>query len=254
VRRPFYTDFAWAYDLLIQEPVVERLAFITRIFEQHGAGSGAHVLDAGCGTGRYSVALAELGFKVTGIDAFPDQIAEARKRQDSSGTMVDFIVANICTPQPTVIVDAILCRGVLNDLIDDTSRQAVFPAFAQMLRPGGVLILDAREWNATETRKKKYPVFEKEVETDRGRLKFQSITELDHDNMMLLVSEIHRIESEDGSREAPFSFKMRCWTQKELQAYLTLAGFHSVQYFGGYDFDKPLGCSDRIVAVASNKQ
>jgi glycine/sarcosine N-methyltransferase len=91
MSRLFYTDFAWAYDLLIQDPVAERLVFITRMLTQHGAVPGAHVLDAGCGTGRYSVALAELGFKVTGIDASPEQVAEARKRQDKSGTSVDFI-------------------------------------------------------------------------------------------------------------------------------------------------------------------
>lgn len=251
MSRPFYTDFAWAYDLLIQEPVAERLAFIIRILGQRGAGAGAHVLDAGCGTGRYSVALAELGFKVTGIDAFPDQIAEARRRQDRSGTSVEFMVADICTPQPTVVADAVLCRGVLNDLTDDASRQAVFPAFAQMLRPGGILVLDVREWNATVTRKKRHPVFEKEVDTDRGRLKFRSITELDPETRMLVVSETHQIETEEGLREAPFSFKMRCWTQEELQTHLIHAGFSSIRYFGGYDLEKPLGYSDRIVAVAS---
>jgi 2-polyprenyl-3-methyl-5-hydroxy-6-metoxy-1,4-benzoquinol methylase len=86
MNRPFYTDFAWAYDLLIQEPVTERLAFITQMLAQHSVVPGAHVLDAGCGTGRYSVALAELGLKVTGIDASLEQVTEARRRQDKSGT------------------------------------------------------------------------------------------------------------------------------------------------------------------------
>lgn len=250
MNRPLYTDFAWVYDLLIHEPATERMAFITQMLAEHGEVPGAHVLDAGCGTGRYSVALAESGFKVTGIDVSPEQIAEALSRQDKRGTSVNFIVADICTPQPSVIVDAILCRGVMNDLIDDASRQAVFLAFAQMLRSSGVLILDVREWNATETRKKRQAVFEKEVETDRGRLKFRSTTEIDPETRTLVVSETHQIKSEDGIQVAPFRFKMRCWTQEELQGCLTEAGFHLVQYFGGYGWGDPAGSGDRMVAVA----
>lgn len=250
MNRPFYTDFAWAYDLLIHEPVAERMAFITQMLAEHGVVPGAHVLDAGCGTGRYSVALAEFGFKVTGIDASPEQIAAALRRQDKNGTSVDFIVADICTPLPSVFVDAILCRGVLNDLIDDAPRKALFLAFAQMLRPSGVLILDVREWNATETRKKRQPMFEKEVETDRGRLKFRSTTKIDPETRTLVIAETHQIKSEDGFQEVPFRFKMRCWTQEELQGCLTEAGFHFVQYFGGYDRGAPSGSGDRVVAVA----
>ncbi len=249
MKRPFYTEFAWAYDLLIQEPVAERLDFVTMMLAQRGFGPGAHVLDAGCGTGRYSVALAERGFTVTGIDASPEQISEARKRQEKSKTDVDFIVADICTPQPITSVDAILCRGVLNDLTDDTSRQAVFLAFSEMLRPGGVLVLDVREWRATEARKRHHPMFEKEVETDRGRLKFRSVIELRPETKSLVVSETHQLVSCGQSVERSFTFAMRCWTQEELGASLSSAGFLSTQYFGDYDASKPLGSGDRIVAV-----
>jgi hypothetical protein len=47
MKRPFYTDFAWAYDLLIQEPVAERLEFVTGMLARHGVTRGAHLLDAG---------------------------------------------------------------------------------------------------------------------------------------------------------------------------------------------------------------
>lgn len=246
MSRPFYTSFAWAYDLLIQEPVAERLEFVTGMWAKRGVTRGAHVLDAGCGTGRYSVALAKRGFKVTGIDASPEQITEATKRQEGSETEVDFRVADICILQAIPSVDAILCRGVLNDLTDDASRQAVFPAFAEMLRPGGALVLDVREWRATEERKRRCPVFEREVETDTGLLKFRSVTELRPETRTLVVHETHRI----GSREETFTFTMRCWTQEELEASLSNAGLLSIEYFGDYE-SRPLGAGDRIVAVAS---
>lgn len=252
MSRPFYTEFAWAYDLLVPDPVSERVAFIIHMLKQHDVVPGAHILDAGCGTGRYSIALAKLGFIVTGIDASHEQIAEAGKRQDRSGTNVNFIVADICKPQPNVIFNAILCRGVLNDLTDDASRQSVFDAFARMMHPGGVLILDVREWNATETRKRIQPVFEKEVATDKGRLKFQSITELDPKTKTLIVYETHQLDKEGETQRETYTFRMRCWTYEELEARLTDAHFQKVQYFSDYDTQAPLGSSDRIVAVASS--
>lgn len=43
-------------------------------------GSGeARVVDAGCGAGLYSIALAEAGFDVTGIDSAPGMLTQARK-------------------------------------------------------------------------------------------------------------------------------------------------------------------------------
>ena len=39
---------------------------------------GSRVLDAGCGTGRVAIRLAELGYDVTGTDVDPDMLAVAR--------------------------------------------------------------------------------------------------------------------------------------------------------------------------------
>jgi SAM-dependent methyltransferase len=40
---------------------------------------GAHVLDAGCGTGRVAIRLAELGYDCVGVDLDPAMLAEARR-------------------------------------------------------------------------------------------------------------------------------------------------------------------------------
>ena len=49
-RRPFYTEFAWAFDLLIDRPVVKECAVIVTWLIKRGVRPGASVLDAGCGT------------------------------------------------------------------------------------------------------------------------------------------------------------------------------------------------------------
>ena len=87
--------------------------------------------------------------------------------------------------------------------------------------------------------------------TERGTLAFRSVTQLDHAARQLLVAERHCIEKNGEKAVAQYDFVMRCWTQEELHAHLTDAGFGSIAYFGDYDQDKPIGSTDRMVAVAS---
>jgi ubiquinone/menaquinone biosynthesis C-methylase UbiE len=55
--RPFYNEFAWAYDLLQAEPIVTRVDFMEGLLSRNGILHGSKILDAGCGTGRYAVEL-----------------------------------------------------------------------------------------------------------------------------------------------------------------------------------------------------
>jgi SAM-dependent methyltransferase len=248
---PFYTGFAWAYDLLIQGPVGSRIDFVVEQFRRRGILPGTHLLDAGCGTGSYSIILAEKGFVVTGFDASEALIAEAKRKTGEAAGRTNFLVGDILSLPADLQVDATLCRGVLNDLTDEDSRRRVFGSFASAMCQGGVLILDVREWQSTVARKTANPLFERTVETERGRLTFRSVTELQPENQSLRISETHVLESPSGRQVAPWDFVMRCWTQGELTELLCAAGFRSVEYFGDYDVTKPVGTTDRLVAVTT---
>lgn len=249
--RPFYDEYAWAYDLLITPPPSRQYDFIIEMLSRRGIPSGARLLDAGCGTGRHAVEFARRGYHVTGLDMSSQLIAEARKRSIDQALSVSFVVEDILALATTSQYDGILCRGVLNDLLDEASRQEVFFSFAHALRPGGVLILDVREWEATVERKTREPVFEKSVETNRGQLTFSSQTWLDHQRRRLLVAERHRLRKDNVEAVSVYDFQMQCWTQEELQTRLTQAGFESIEYFGAYDLSAPVGASDRLISVAS---
>jgi ubiquinone/menaquinone biosynthesis C-methylase UbiE len=78
--RPYYHEFAWAYDLLQTDPVEPRIDFIQAILAGHEIPPNATLLDAGCGTGHYAVEFANRGFQVCGVDRSSDLIAVARGR------------------------------------------------------------------------------------------------------------------------------------------------------------------------------
>ena len=216
---------------------------------ERGVLPGAGLLDAGCGTGRYAIELARRGYLAHGIDLSPELIDVAKRSIDKALVSASFEVGNILG-QRAGRYDAILCRGVLNDFIDDDSRAVVFATFAKTLRPAGVLILDVREWEASAARKDREPVFRKRVDTDRGTLTFTSITTLDRENRQLLLSERHTVVNDGQERSSDYQFVMRCWTRDELEAGLAGAGFGAVAYFGAYDASVGAGSTDRLVAVA----
>ena len=248
-RRPFYADYAWAFDLIIDRPVRKECASIATWLIERGVLPGARLLDAGCGTGRYSLELARRGYAVRGIDLSPE-LVDVAKRSNSEGLgSVSFSVSDILTASAERY-DAILCRGVLNDIVDDNARDAAFDGFVRSLRPGGVLILDVREWDASAERKAREPVFRKRVSTDRGELTFTSVTELDSGHRLLLISEEHALVREGHERVSGYQFVMRCWTLGELRSTLSRCGFEDVAYFGAYDPAVEVGATDRIVAVA----
>ncbi len=246
--RPFYAEYAWAYDLLSDRPVRRECAAIATWLIERGVRPGAAVLDAGCGTGRYSAELARRGYLVHGIDLSAELIAEARRSSSTPPGMVSFAVGNIST-LPVSLYNAILCRGVLNDVVDEQDRRAVFAAFGRALRPEGVLVLDVREWEATAVRKAREPLYRKSVATSRGMLTFTSVTEVDSTDRRLILAERHTLHDEGCERSSDYQFVMRCWTRDELHSGLRAAGFGVVTCFGAYDAAVTAGATDRLVAV-----
>ena len=247
--RPFYSEYAWAFDLLIDRPVQQECRTIAAWLAERGVGPGATLLDAGCGTGRYAVELSRLGYVVHGIDKSPELVAEAVRSADSVASSASFAVKDLLD-SPLVRYDAILCRGVLNDILGESARASVFAMFNRTLRPNGVLVLDVREWSGTAVRKTREPVFRKTVTTELGMLTFTSVTELNANDRQLVLTERHTLNDHGRERSSDFTFVMQCWTGEELDSYLVRSGFVAPACFGAYAADVAAGTTDRIVAVA----
>jgi SAM-dependent methyltransferase len=249
LRRPFYAEYAWAFDLLIERPVRKETAVIASWLVERGIFPGAEILDAGCGTGRYSIELARRGYTVNGIDLSPELVEIAKQSIREPAGSVSFAVGDILV-LPRNRYAGILCRGVLNDIVEDNQRDSVFAAFSHALRPNGVLILDVREWSASAERKTREPLFRKRVSSERGELTFTSVTSLDVESRRLLTFERHALVHQGVERVSDYQFVMRCWERDELGAVLARYGLGNVRYFGAYDPGIGVGATDRLVTVA----
>ena len=246
--RPFYSEYAWAFDLLSDRPVQRECRTIAAWLAERGVFSGATLLDAGCGTGRYAMELSRHGYVVHGIDGSPELVAQARRAAGSITSSVSFAVGDILAG-PVGQYDAILCRGVLNDFLGESARALAIATFGRTLRRDGVLVLDVREWTGTAARKTREPIFRRTVATERGTLTFTSVTELNPNDRQLMVAERHTLNDNGHEHSSDYKFVMQCWTRDELDSHLTRSGFVAPTYFGAYDIDVAAGTTDRLVAV-----
>ena len=210
MSRPLYTSFAWAYDLVVPSPAAPQAAESARLL----AGR-KRVVDMGCGTGRHSLALAEAGFTVTGVDAAAEMIDVARERAPE----VEFEVGDLLAWSAPSPFDGALCRGVLNEITEDADRQAAFNALAGLLRPGGLLVLGVREIERTRVRYKREPVVTRSAEGVYFRAEGHFIGDVVH------VKET--ISSAD--QRADHEFRMRPWTLTEVDERAAAAGFTRVE-------------------------
>jgi SAM-dependent methyltransferase len=111
------------------------------------AGAPAHplrALDLGCGTGVQTLALAQLGFAVTGIDFSAEILKEYRTRTAAVGA--SSIEADINRFSAGEGYDVAVCFGdTVSHLQSWDSVRAMFERVYASLRPGGVFYLASRD-------------------------------------------------------------------------------------------------------------
>ncbi|MFK4687173.1 class I SAM-dependent methyltransferase [Streptomyces pristinaespiralis] len=99
----------------------------------------ARVLDAGCGTGRIAIRLAELGHHCTGVDVDPSMLAVARRNAPSQEWLLGDLT-RLDTLGLKRDFDLVLAAGNVIPLLAPGTEPVVVRQLAAALRPGGLLV------------------------------------------------------------------------------------------------------------------
>ena len=197
----------------------------------------AEILDAPTGFGRHARPLAELGFRVTGVDRSDVQLAEAR-RITGDVEWPQWVQADFRElPFEDERFDAVLCLFTSIGYRGEEGDRQAFSEYLRVLRPGGSLVVETlhrdrlmhifqeRGWD---------PLADDAVLLEERR--FDPVAgEIETDHTYLAVGERRSI-----------TFRVRVYTATELVRLLADVGFAESECYGDYE-GAPLSRETRLV-------
>lgn len=118
--------------------------------------SNARVLDCACGTGQLAVGLAGLGLDVVATDASAGMIRRTAELAGEHGVALDPLRISwedLTDHLEASTFDLVFCIGnSLGHAEGSSGRLAALTSMAQLLRPGGRLVLTSRMWEVVRAR------------------------------------------------------------------------------------------------------
>jgi SAM-dependent methyltransferase len=240
-----YATLAADYDWLFSDEVVAGGEAINqpataRLLERTGPGRA--VLDASCGTGINAAVLARRGFDVwatDGSDAMVQAAADRFRREQLTIPVARCLWADL----PAALderFDVVLCIG--NSLVHAAGRDAMVQALTglrRMLRPGGHLVIDSRNWEKLHAERRIVRVADR-VKTRGGRrclslYAWEIPDRLDQEHVAHIV-----FVFENGDRAEPHEYRVsfRPFTVGDLRERLELAGLREVDTDFGEAMDR----------------
>jgi len=154
-----YENYAHVYDRSGQIAyALKMLPYLDEVLARQ-AFVGDSAVDVACGTGTLALGLAQKGWRVYGVDASPDMLAQARQKaavldQPDAVAWIQADARDFTLPEA---VDLATCTyDSLNYLLTDDDLRRAFRCIANALRPGGLFVFDmnterafVRDWNDT---------------------------------------------------------------------------------------------------------
>lgn len=243
-----YDEFSSDYDRFVNwsERLQAEMPFLLGQFQE--LGGQRRVLDAACGTGMHAISLVESGYNLVGTDLSAGMVAKARLNAGNAGIKVTFLVAGFGELAPALRregllvspFDAVICLG--NSLPHLLSPQALATAltdFAACLRPGGLLVIQNRNFDAVMAQGQRWmePQSYREGEREWIFLRFY-----DFEPLGLLAFNILTLRRDGGGvwQQHIATTRLRPILQGELLQALATAGFSNITSYGslaGADFN-----------------
>ena len=115
------------------------------IFREYLSPPG-HLLDLGCGTGRATIPLKEMGHQVVGVDTDPDVIEQAHKLHPG----IEFKIGDATELEfeDESFDHVLFSNNGLDSLYPMQSRMGALTEIHRVLRPGGVFIYNSHDRNS----------------------------------------------------------------------------------------------------------
>ena len=194
-----------------------------------------YILDTACGTGMHAIALAKKGYRTAGADLSTGMVEKARLNAAAAGVAAPFEAAgfgDLARAFRQASFDALLCLGnSLPHVLAPLALQQALGDFAACLRPGGLLLVQNRNFDAVLSRRVRWMDPQSYLEGDREWLFLRFNDFLDQGLLDFNMLVLTRQGNGPWSQQATST---RLWPmrQEELAQALSKAGFEHLTWFG----------------------
>ncbi len=215
----------------------DKVQFLARQLE---AEAGYSLIDVGCGQGRYSLAFAERGLDVVGLDASGALLAEARRLGQASGLDVDWVQGDMRDLPYDSEFDHALLLDSFGFFALESDDAAVLGQLGKVLRPGGQAAI------AVVNGERILAGFEPRAEERAGGTTVTIQRELDRESRIL--KELVTVNWAGGRSEG--ERRQRLYSGEQVSAMVLRAGFRVSAIFGDFSespYDRE--ASPRIVLI-----
>jgi SAM-dependent methyltransferase len=221
---------------------------------------GHPVLELGCGSGRVTIAVAQGGFTITGVDLSPKMLAKAEEKtarlSDAGRSRVNLVQGNMTN----------FCLGALfrlviipfrpfQHLLDVQQQLDCLHRVRRHLETGGHLILDFFQ---TDARRMHDPEFLQERQaaeyqmSDGRKVRLsERVTAFHRAEQLNDVEMIYRVTHLDGREERLImAFPFRYFFRYEVEHLLARCGFSVEATYGDFDRSPLQDRSPEMIFVA----
>lgn len=228
----FYQSISAHYDLIfpVDPQTVDFISGRTK--------PRSRILDIACGTGGYSLALAENKHRLTGIDLDQSMIGAARVKAGGLDVHALFQVMDMLDIGERLDpgFDLVFCIG--NSLVHLESEEKIRRVLMdchRLLNPGGILIVQIINYDSILAKKiTSLPT----LRDESIGLEFIRTYEQDPAaNVVIFRTEL-RIGTEPEQSVVRNQVSLRILKSRDLLGWAASAGFQGLQLFGGFD-EKP---------------
>ncbi|WP_334076217.1 MULTISPECIES: class I SAM-dependent methyltransferase [Paenibacillus] len=191
-----------------------------------GLPEGAKVLDLCCGMGRHSLALAESGYEVTGIDLSEVLLREAR-RNDPEGRVTWLQADMRKLPLPGGFDAVVNLFSSFGYFEQDEEHVKVLREICRMLKPRGRFIIDFL--NPSYTAAHLVPASQRV--DDGQRIDEKRAIENGYVKKWITITN----ETNPGEKPRHYLERIKMYSRETFEAMLTEAGLMLEQVHGGYE-------------------
>ena len=218
------------------------------------AEQGGAVLEVGAGTGRVTLPLARVGWRLTALDSSPAMLAVARCRAAAERLAVDFLdgrLPGVELPR-AAFVAVILPNDVFLSCADAAEQIAALRAAGAALAPHGRLALDvAGPGHWLDPSANGEPILAFAGDLHGEPLTVWHVREDDLATQTRTLRVLYERTSADGLvRRARSEHRLRYVTRAELALLLDAAGLRPLDTFGDYALGPLTNASARLIVTA----